>query len=120
MTDVLRITPGRQRVLEALKLWEPLTAATLARHLDLTEAAVRQHLKALEADGLVTSTATTPERPGRPAAHWSLTDEGRSCFPDRHGELTVQLVDAMRSAFGEDGLARVITARTDEQLRSYR
>ncbi|MFI5046880.1 MAG: helix-turn-helix transcriptional regulator, partial [Acidimicrobiia bacterium] len=46
--------------------------------------------------------------------------EGRSCFPDRHGELTVQLVDAMRSAFGEDGLARVITARTDEQLRSYR
>jgi predicted ArsR family transcriptional regulator len=116
----VRITPARQRVLEILKLEEPATAAGLAAELGLTEAAVRQHLAALEADGIVAANATTAERPGRPAARWSLTDVGRRVFPDRHGELTVQLVDAIRDALGEDGLTRVIDARTDEQLRIYR
>ena len=120
MTDVLRITPARQRVLEVLQLEDSTTAAALADRLSLTEAAVRQHLKALEADGLVVAAVSTPERPGRPAARWSLTDDGRSSFPDRHGDLAVQLVDAMRSTLGEDGLARVIEARADEQLRWYR
>ena len=119
MTDV-RITPARQRVLEILKLEEPATAAGLAAELGLTEAAVRQHLGALEADGIVAANATRADRPGRPASRWSLTDEGRRVFPDRHGELTVQLVDAIRGALGEDGLTRVIDARTDEQLRMYR
>jgi predicted ArsR family transcriptional regulator len=119
VTDV-RITPARQRVLEILKLEEPATAAGLAAELGLTEAAVRQHLGVLEADGIVAANATTADRPGRPAAQWSLTDEGRRVFPDRHGELTVQLVDAIRDALGDDGLTRVIDARTDEQLRMYR
>lgn len=119
MTDV-RITPARQRVLEILKLEAPATAAGLAVELGLTEAAVRQHLAALEAEGIVAANATAAERPGRPAARWSLTDDGYRLFPDRHGELTVQLVDAIRDALGEDGLTRVIDARTDEQLRTYR
>ena len=119
MTDV-RITPARQRELEILKLEEPATAAGLAAELGLTEAGVRQHLAALEAEGIVAANATTAERPGRPAARWSLTDDGRRLFPDRHGELTVQLVHAIRDALGEDGLTRVIDARTDEQLRAYR
>ena len=32
----------------------------------------------------------------------------------------MQLVDAIRDALGENGLTRVIDARTDEQLRVYR
>ena len=115
-----RVTPARQRVLEILKLEEPATAAGLAAELGLTEAAVRQHLGALEAVGMVSPGVTVARRPGRPATTWSLTDEGRRRFPDRHGELTVQLVDAIRDALGEDGLTRVIDARTDDQLRSYR
>jgi predicted ArsR family transcriptional regulator len=119
VTDV-RITPARQRVLEILKLEEPATAAALAAELGLTEAGVRQHLAALETEGMVAANATAAERPGRPAARWSLTDDGRRRFPDRHGELTVQLVHAIRDALGDDGLTRVIDARTDEQLRAYR
>ena len=80
VTDV-RITPARQRVLEILKLEEPATASSLAAELGLTEAAVRQHLGALEADGIVAANATAAERPGRPAARWSLTDVGRRDVP---------------------------------------
>ena len=57
VTDV-HITPARQRVLEILKLEEPATAAGLAAQLGLTEAAVRQHLGALEGDGIVAANAT--------------------------------------------------------------
>jgi predicted ArsR family transcriptional regulator len=119
VTDV-RITPARQRVLEILKLSEPATAGALASELGLTEAAVRQHLAALEAEGLVGADVVAADGPGRPAAYWSLTEHGRRQFPDRHGELTVQLVDAIRDALGESGLTRVIDARTAEQLRTYR
>jgi predicted ArsR family transcriptional regulator len=119
VTEV-RLTPARQRVLELLKVEEPATAGDLATELRLTEAAVRQHLGALETEGVVTASATIAAGPGRPAARWTLTDEGRRLFPDRHGELTVQLVDAIRDALGEDGLARVIDARSGEQLRVYR
>jgi predicted ArsR family transcriptional regulator len=115
-----RITPARQRVLEILKLEEPATPAGLAAELGLTEAAVRQHLNALEAAGMVSPGVTVARRPGRPATTWSLTDEGRRRFPDRHGELTVQLVDAIRDALGDESLTRVIDARTDDQLRCYR
>jgi predicted ArsR family transcriptional regulator len=115
-----RITPARQRVLEILKLAEPATPAGLAAELGLTEAAVRQHLSALETAGMVSPGVTVARRPGRPATTWSLTDEGRRRFPDRHGELTVQLVDAIRDALGDDGLTAVIDARTDDQLRCYR
>jgi predicted ArsR family transcriptional regulator len=119
VTEV-RITPAQQRVLEILKLAEPATAGALATELALTEAAVRQHLAALEADGMVAADVVAADGPGRPAAQWSLTEHGRRQFPDRHGELTVQLVEAIRDALGETGLAQVIDARTDEQLRTYR
>ena len=99
-----RITPARQRVLEILKLEEPATAGGLAAELGLTEAAVRQHLGALEAVGMVSPAVTTARRPGRPATTWSLTDAGRRRFPDRHGELTVQLLDAIRDELGDDGV----------------
>jgi len=106
-------------VLEILKLEEPAEASALARRLGLTGAAVRQHLAALEADGLIRAAPSSPDRPGRPAARWSLTDEGRALFPDRHGELTVQLLEAMRTVLGDDGTTRVIDARTGDQLAVY-
>ena len=37
-----------------------------------------------------------------------------------HGELTVGLLDAMRGAFGEKGLERVIGQRTRQQVEHYR
>jgi predicted ArsR family transcriptional regulator len=109
----------KRRIVERLKRAEA-TPGDLAAALGLTEAAVRQHLDALGANGLVARTTRPPVGRGRPAHVWALTDLARDLFPDHHDDLTVDLLDAMRRALGDDGLARVIDARAEAQLATYR
>lgn len=113
-------TPARRRVAEHLKTLGPATATALADVLDLTPVAVRQHLQALEAAGLVASAPLASEGRGRPSQAWSLTADAAALFPDRHGDLTVGLIDAIRAAVGEDGLERVVRERGEQQKREYR
>jgi predicted ArsR family transcriptional regulator len=110
---------SKRRIVERLKRADA-TPGELASALSLTEAAVRQHLDALAASGFVTRSTRPPAGRGRPANVWALTDLARDLFPDHHDDLTVDLLDAMRRALGDDGLARVIDARTNAQLEAYR
>ncbi|MGQ0824129.1 MAG: helix-turn-helix transcriptional regulator [Actinomycetota bacterium] len=96
------------------------TVPQLAAALGITEAAVRQHLDALERNGLVERQTLPPVGRGRPVSAWALTDLARDLFPDRHADLTVELLGALRTALGDDGLARVIDERTARQLAAYR
>jgi predicted ArsR family transcriptional regulator len=110
----------KRRILDILKMRGPSTAATLAAALDVTNVAVRQHLATLESEGLVRQEQTEARGRGRPALLWSLTATADRLFPDHHGALTVELVSAMRTALGEEGLERVIDARAVDQVARYR
>jgi predicted ArsR family transcriptional regulator len=110
---------ARERVLYQLKSRGPRSAAEIASPLGVTAVAVRQQLAALEAEGLVCS-SDERRKVGRPTRIWRLTDAAQSRFPDTHGELTVDLLDAVRQTFGDDGLDRLVGARTRRQLESYR
>jgi len=114
------LTDAKRRIVERLKRVESATAPELAAGFDLTDTAVRQHLEGLEELGLVERTSGTPSGRGRPPLAWSLTPLAQDLFPDRHAELTLELIDAVRSAVGEDGLQRVLDARAQNQLRAYR
>lgn len=110
---------GRRRLLDLLKQEGPLEAAALGRHLGVTATAVRQHLKEMQAEGLVA--AETQARPvGRPVRLWRLTPAADRFFPDGHAELAVELLGALESAFGPAGTERLIAARTARQLAAYR
>lgn len=112
-------TRARDRVLFLLKTKGAQSTAQLARLLRVTPMAVRQHLAALADEGLV---RYEDERRsvGRPARIWSLGPDAAQRFPDSHAELTVELLEAMRTAFGEEGLDRLITVRSRAVARSYR
>ena len=97
-----------------------MKAAQVAESLGLTDVAVRQHLLALEARGLVEQAREAPEGRGRPATLWSISSQARALFPDHHAELTVGLIGATRRALGEEGLQRVVACRGEEQIESYR
>jgi predicted ArsR family transcriptional regulator len=114
------VTDAKRRVLDRLKRVDGATAPDLAVELGLTEAAVRQHLDGLEANGLVARRDRPSSGRGRPPVEWFLTGMAAELFPDRHGDLTVELIDAVRSALGEEGLDRVVEARAAQQLGSYR
>ncbi len=110
---------ARDRVLLQLKTRGASTASKLAERLDVTPMAIRQHLAALEDEGLV---AHVEERRavGRPARVWRLTPEAASRFPDTHADLTVELLSAMKEVFGDEGLDRLIHARSLKQRADYR
>ncbi len=114
------VPEGRRRVVERLKRSGPSTPCQLAGELGITESAVRQHLDALAAVGLVEGRALPPSGRGRPATTWALTDLARDLFPDRHADLTVELLDAVSSELGPDALEAVIAAREKVQLARYR
>lgn len=80
--------------------------------------AIRQHLYALQREGLVTA----EERPvpiGRPAKYWRLTREADRLFPEAYAELSVALIDSVKDAFGPEGLERVLTSRCARQRIDY-
>ena len=115
-----QVSPAKQRVLERIKRAGSTTTARLASDLGMTTVAVRQHLRSLEANGLVEQRTSPPRGRGRPAIRWSLTSLASGLFPDRHAELAVGLIRALRDAVGEEGLQRVIDTRSAEQVRAYR
>jgi predicted ArsR family transcriptional regulator len=110
---------ARDRVLLQLKTKGEQTAAQLANRLDVTAMAIRQHLAALEGEGLVDH-AEAPRSVGRPAKLWRLTAAAAERFPDSHADLTVDLLESMQDAFGERGLDRLLEVRAKRQLETYR
>ena len=110
--------PARLRALSALKRLGPVTADALAQALAVTPMAVRLHLYALEADGLAVHEKSASSR-GRPAKLWSATAAADPFFTDAHAALTADLLSQVRATFGDEGLDRIIEARTRAQAAVY-
>jgi predicted ArsR family transcriptional regulator len=114
------LSDAKRRILDRLKRADTLTAPEVAADFDLTDTAIRQHLEALEQAGLVERTSAPPQGRGRPPVRWRLTALANDLFPDRHADLTVDLINAIRDAVGEEGLDRVVANRMERQLAAYR
>ena len=114
------LTEAKRRIVDRLKRVDDATAAELASGLGLTGAAIRQHLDALAANGLVVARPRPVQGRGRPASAWALTDLARELFPDRHADLTVELIGSLRRALGPEGLDAVIAERSRAQIAAYR
>ncbi|GGB54685.1 transcriptional regulator [Roseibium aquae] len=109
----------RSRLLNALKSSGPLTAAELARRLDVTPVATRQHLDGLLADRLVRF-EDLKGSVGRPKRVWSLTGEGHGQFPDSHANLIVGVLGGLTALYGPGGLEAVIKHRERQMELAYR
>jgi predicted ArsR family transcriptional regulator len=110
--------PTADRLLALLKTGGPRTTAELGSALGITAEAARQQLVKMSADGLVVAFSES-HGVGRPSQRWSLTAAGNSRFPDRHAELTLQLIRTVRKELGEGTLDRLIDARSAEARVNY-
>ncbi|ELG2043885.1 transcriptional regulator [Vibrio fluvialis] len=106
------------RILHTIKREGAVTAKQLADDLGMTTMGARQHLQALEDDGVL-AFHDVKVKVGRPTRHWSLTRKGHDQFADRHGELTIQVIEAVEHIFGKEGLAKVAAEREAQTLTQY-
>lgn len=114
------IGDAARRVVDYLKRHAPATAASAAESLGVTPTAVRSHLDELARRGLVESKLGFPSGRGRPPTLWVLSELAIELFPDRHSDLTIELLDAIRASVGEDGLLAVLAERNKGQLADLR
>jgi predicted ArsR family transcriptional regulator len=101
----------------------PQTAAALAERLGVTPAAIRKHLDAMLADGMVVARQQRvygPRGRGRPAKVFALTDAGRSTFYQAYDDLAVSALRYIRETGGEhavEDFARRLVSRLEERFR---
>ena len=88
---------SRRELLEAIKRSGEADIDFLAKRLGITISGARQHLTALERDGLV---AHRQERtgPGRPRHLFSLTAAADALFPRNYVDLTNELLEYVQEA----------------------
>ncbi len=112
------MTATPDRLLYQLKSRGPQPAATLAGGCAITPMGAHKQLQALQTQGLVTSHDEV-DGPGRPKRLWTLTPAGHARFPDRHGDLAVQLIRQAAAVLGPRAVDRLISAREQEQQLAY-
>ncbi|MES3022884.1 MAG: metalloregulator ArsR/SmtB family transcription factor [Pseudomonadota bacterium] len=107
------------QILFLLKTHGPKSAQQLAALLELTSMGARRQLDGALEKGLV-AFEDSADKVGRPTRRWHLTGAGHARFPDRHSDLTLQLIEQTRAVFGADGLERLIGAREKAIEANYR
>lgn len=111
----------QQRMLEVLlHTPEGATVESLVSELGISTNAVRQHLTALERDGVVARAGTQPSG-GRPELLYVLSDLGREAFPRRYRQLAEDLIEDVGTVIGPEALEaamRRMGARAGAQLAS--
>jgi len=89
----------RMEVLEFLRRKQAASAEVISAQLGITPNAVRQHLAALEKEGLVMSEPVQGRR-GRPSLMFSLTDKADAAFPKRYGQLATMVLNELAEMGG--------------------
>lgn len=119
---MLEILGIRQKELLKLLLKNKvgMTADELSAELGITRNAVRQHLAALENDGLLKKGVTLVSG-GRPKQLYILTDKGNECFSRHYAWFAQLLVESLQEesgAAGVEGRFVAMGTRIGMQLRT--
>jgi predicted ArsR family transcriptional regulator len=112
------MTDTPDRLLFQLKRRGPQSAATLAAACAITPMSAHKWLNKLAAQGLVDARDAV-HGVGRPRRIWRLTAAGHARFPDRHGDLTVQLLGHLSAQLGPQAVDPLIAAREATLLSHY-
>ena len=101
----------------------PVTAAALSDRLGLTPAAIRRHLDALLAEGMIEgrNARTYGSRGrGRPAKVFAITDAGRSAFEHAYDDLATGALRFLAQTAGPGAVTAFARQQIAELERRYR
>lgn len=116
-------TNTRERVLRLVVEQGPVQAADLAGTLNLTSAAIRRHLSALEAEEQI---RVQPEvvrgtrGRGRPAKRYVATSAAHTNLGDSYSRLAVQAIEQLRRSNGTEAVDEFAEQHAGELVSRYR
>ena len=117
--EELNGSPTRREVMLFLKKRGPVDVAAMAAELGLTGMAVRRHLDALKASGVVET--TIERRPvGRPRHLWRLSPAGDELFPRRYDTVALQVLEDLEEIGGREAVHAVFERRADRLVGEYK
>lgn len=111
--------PTRKVILTMLKTKGPLSVSEMSRELGITEMAVRRHLNTLERDSLIESKLVR-QAMGRPTHQFSLTERADDLFPKKYQHLTLDLLEELESALGEDKVNLLFERRKQRMIGRFK
>jgi DeoR family suf operon transcriptional repressor len=113
-----RVRASGREVLLAIKKRGEAQAGEIAELLGITASGVRQHLKALRAEGLVTY-RKVHAGPGRPRFAYRLTELAEPLFPKTYHELTNEILEHI-DAEDPQLLIRIFDRRRQRRVEAAR
>ena len=116
----MKYSKNQEKMLQRLKTRGPQTVKIMSNQLDMTTMGVRQHLAELRKKGVVKQTQEEKQTRGRPVSLWKLTKSGHEYFTDSYSQITLELIEVIRSSLGEDSLNVLIDKRHEPLLEKYK
>jgi predicted ArsR family transcriptional regulator len=113
----------RARVARLVLERGPITASGIGQLVGLTPAAIRRHLDALLAEGMIEIRRARPQAQrgrGRPAKLFAITDAGRSAFVHAYDDLATSALRFLAETAGEQAVAQFARrqlAELEQRLR---
>ncbi|RSN70868.1 transcriptional regulator [Actinomadura sp. WAC 06369] len=113
----------RARVARLILEHGPVTASALGERVGLTPAAIRRHLDALLAEGMIEVRRARPQTRrgrGRPAKWFAITDAGRSAFVHAYDDLATSALRFLAETAGAHAVAEFARRQIADLERRYR
>lgn len=111
----------RDNVLHAVLTHGPVSAASIGERLQLTAAAVRRHLDALENDDLVEVKSVAGSRgAGRPSRRYVVTQQGQAHLGDDYLNLAGQAVRMLQKLTGDDAIRQLARQHFSSMEQRFR
>lgn len=107
---------SRREILQFLKRQGSARAEEIAVHIGITASGIRQHLTALERDGLL-AFRERRDGPGRPKHVYALTELADALFPRRYDDLTNELLSYLEDE-GPEMVERLFDRRAGRRLEA--
>lgn len=111
----------RDRLIDAISTYGPITATELARRFELTSAAVRRHLAVLETDGVIEEheVATGSRGRGRPSKSFVLSAAAHEDLRSEYDMLANLALDELARFGGEEALECLADERVAAWEREF-
>ncbi|WP_116027067.1 helix-turn-helix transcriptional regulator [Thermomonospora umbrina] len=112
----------RARVARLILEQGPITASALGERVGLTPAAVRRHLDALLAEGMIEVRRARPQAHrgrGRPAKWFAITDAGRNAFVHAYDDLASAALRFLAEKAGGAAVAEFARRQIADLERRY-